>query len=164
MVFRYSDEEIDKICSLTVKELDQCSVNLLSKIAIDSGIVGASSMRKEQLCKSIKTVSSLHNSEKLLKKCDTSISKVEKLYDPNFHDQTTKETIDELRRWYSDKTRKIQEIKSSERPSVFDLTSQYAEINTQCSNLTSGVKALMENNKRNQKILKEKIKRQKRQC
>jgi hypothetical protein len=157
MTFRYSDEEIDKICSLSVEEIEQCTVPLLKKIAVDSGINNAYKMKKDELCKSIKASSSIKSSEKLLIKCDKAIEKVEKIYDPSIHDESAKETIQELRKWFNDKTQKINTIKLSDQPSLFDLTSQYAEINTQCNNLTEGVKNLLKNSRKmRRKVIKNK--------
>jgi hypothetical protein len=133
----YSESEIDQLCSNSVDGLELVTLRTLRKVARDAGIKGTWFQKKDELCGSIKKTISLKNSEKLLRICDSSIKLLEKSYNPKVHGGDTGETIQQLRKWYSDKMGAIKEIKASRNPSIFDLSSRYSEINSQCKGLTS---------------------------
>lgn len=137
--FRYTLEELDQLCSLTVNDIQSCAVSLLQRMASDFGISGAWKMKKDQLCSTVKQAVSLRNSEQLLKKCDASIKLVETAYDPKVHGSDIGKTINQLRQWYNTKYQKITDMKKDKNSSIFSLSSEFAEINTQCKNLTFAV-------------------------
>lgn len=82
---KYTENEIDQICSLTISRLQECTLGVLRKIAKDVDIEGYSTMSKEELCRNIKMHISLAASEKLLGKCEQQIQALELLYDPMLH-------------------------------------------------------------------------------
>lgn len=142
----YNAEDIDKLCSLNFSEIKRCSVHLLRKVATEMEIPNRSSYRtKGELCDVIKETISVRNSEKLLDKCYNSIKLIERGYKTGaYSDKEIDSTIEQLKDWYDKKLEKIKTLKSKQftsehRKTIFDLTSEYAEVNTQCKNLTLAI-------------------------